>query len=86
MRIRMQKDHIRTLKILRSMSEFGGERKHQDSAARTKSIRVFRLPKETWTHTIRKKNLPPRLSPIPALMTLYDVIRRAFPDDVCDVV
>ena len=38
--IRMQKDHIRTLKILWSMSEFGGLWKHQNNPACTKSVSV----------------------------------------------
>ena len=31
-----QNDHVRTLKILQSMSEFGGLRKHENTAHRTK--------------------------------------------------
>ena len=42
--IRMQKDHtIRSLKILQSLSQFGGLCKHQNSPACTKSLIVFRL-------------------------------------------
>ena len=52
MRIRMQKDHMRTLMILRSMSEFGGLWKHQNNPARTKSVRVLT---ELKLDTIRKK-------------------------------
>ena len=37
----MRKDHIRTLKILQSVSEFGGLWKHPNNPARSKSARVF---------------------------------------------
>ena len=37
---RMRKDDIRTLKILKSMSEFGGLWKHQNKPACTKSVSV----------------------------------------------
>ena len=37
----MQKDHIRTLKILQYMSEFGGLWKPQNNPACTKSFRAF---------------------------------------------
>lgn len=45
--IRMQKkkkkSHIRTLKILQFMSEFGGLRKHENSPACTKSVKVHNV-------------------------------------------
>ena len=37
--IRMQKDHIRKLKILQPMPEFGGLCKHQNNPACTKSVK-----------------------------------------------
>ena len=52
--IRMQKDRIRTLNILLSMSEFGGLWKHWNNPWRTKSVRAFRVLK---LDTIRKKEL-----------------------------
>ena len=51
MSIPMQKDHIHMLKILQSMSEFGGLWKHQNNPACTKSVRVFSVKLDT----IRKK-------------------------------
>ena len=36
--IHMQKDHTRTLKILWSMSEFGGLQKHPNNPACTQSV------------------------------------------------
>ena len=39
----MSKDHIHKLKILSTLSEFGGLRKHQNNPACTKSVRVIRM-------------------------------------------
>ena len=50
--LRMQKDHIRTLKILWSTSEFSGLWKHQNNPACTNNVRVSRMMK---LDTIRKK-------------------------------
>ena len=50
--IRMQKERIRTLKILQSMSEFGALWKHQNNPARTNGVRVFIMSK---LDIIRKK-------------------------------
>ena len=41
MGICMHKDHIHTLKITQSMSEFNGLRKQQNNPMCTKSVRVF---------------------------------------------
>ena len=49
----MQKDHMSTLEILLSMSEFGGLWKQQNNPACTKCIRAFRGPK---LDNIWKKN------------------------------
>ena len=49
----MQKDNIPMLRILYSMSEFGGLWKQQNHPACTKSVRVFIMLK---LDTIRKKN------------------------------
>ena len=43
--IRMQKDRIRSLKILRFVSEFGGLWEHQTNPACTKSVRDFTVLK-----------------------------------------
>ena len=43
--IRLLKDHTRTLKILESMSEFGGLWKHQNNPACAESVRVFGMLK-----------------------------------------
>ena len=45
-----QKDPIRALKILQSMSEFGGLRKHHNKPACTKSVRVFKMLKLYYKH------------------------------------
>ena len=52
--IRMPNDHMRSLKALQSMSEFGGLWQHQNNPACTNSVIVFRLLK---LDTIRKKSL-----------------------------
>ena len=53
----MQKDHIRTLKILQPMSEFGGLWKHSNNPTCTKSVRVFRVLKLNiiWKKEKKKK-------------------------------
>ena len=49
---RMQNDHTRTLKILKSMSEFDGVCKHQNNPACIKSVRVFKMLKmDIYTKT-----------------------------------
>ena len=45
----MQKDHICMLKILWSVSEFGGLWKHQNNTACTRSVRAFRVLKLNTT-------------------------------------
>ena len=50
--IRMQKDHIRTFKIMQSMSKFDGLWKHQNNPACTKSVITFIMLK---MGTIQKK-------------------------------
>ena len=67
--IRMQKDYIRMLKILQSMSEFGGLWKHPNNPACTKSVRVFRLLK---LDTIQKKKKCELSSVLTCLRVLSD--------------
>ena len=47
MGIRMQKDHIRTLKILLHTLESGGLWKHKGDPARSKRVRAFRVQLDT---------------------------------------
>ena len=58
-RICMQKDHLRTLKILQATSEFGGLWKHQNNLACTKlGVRAFiRLKLDTIKKKLKKIKL-----------------------------
>ena len=52
--IHSQKDPIRVLKILQSVSEFGGLRKHQNQPACTKSVKVFKMLKLYYKHYMKR--------------------------------
>ena len=58
----MEQEHIRTLKILWSMSEFGGLWKHSNNPACTEYVRAFQvlmldaILKKIWKNNLMQTN------------------------------